>query len=232
MKTLAVDTSCLTASVAVSQNGKVLGELTTNLAKTHSQKLLPMIKSLLETLDLEASDIDLFAAAIGPGSFTGLRIGVVTIKGMAYAMNKPVYGVSTLDALAFLSQGFSGIICPVLDARNNQVYTALYKKEGQELIRISDYLGIAINELIPILRDKGQQILLMGDASEMHFSNIVQQLEYDVYQADTSLFSPRAGSVALLSEKRVASGEGLDSFQLEPMYLRKSQAERMRDLCP
>ena len=129
MLTLAVDTSTITASCAVAENGRILSELNIQYGKTHSQKIIPMIKTVLKMIEKDFTDIDLYAASTGPGSFTGLRIGVVTVKAMAYAHNKPVCAVPTLDALAFSMPDFKGVITPMIDARNNQVYTALYKRK-------------------------------------------------------------------------------------------------------
>ena len=130
MRTLALETATMTASCAVAEYGRGIGELTTSHAKTHSQQLVPMIQSLLGLLGLKAEQIDLYAASIGPGSFTGLRIGIVTVKGMAYAQKKPVCGIPTLDALAYSVNDFNGVICPMMDARNNQVYMPYRKKDG------------------------------------------------------------------------------------------------------
>lgn len=127
MKVLALDTSSIVASVAVMNDGILLGEYTLNHNKTHSQKLVPIIQQLLSDLELEPFDIDLFAVSKGPGSFTGLRIAITTAKAMAYALDKPIIGVPTLDILAHNISFCQHLICPIMDARNNRVYTALYK---------------------------------------------------------------------------------------------------------
>ncbi|HEX9062575.1 MAG TPA: tRNA (adenosine(37)-N6)-threonylcarbamoyltransferase complex dimerization subunit type 1 TsaB, partial [Clostridia bacterium] len=124
MKILALDSSSLVASVAITEDKKLLGEYNVNNGLTHSKNLMPMLTELMKTLGLKPSDIDMYAASIGPGSFTGIRIGVTSIKAMAYATGKPVASVPTLDALAYNAEGFDGVICPIMDARNNQVYTA------------------------------------------------------------------------------------------------------------
>lgn len=229
MRTLAVETASLTASCAVVEDGRVLGELTTSHAKTHSQQLVPMIESLLNLLDLKASQIDLFAASIGPGSFTGLRIGIVTIKGMAYALKKPVCGVPTLDALAYSVNDFNGVICPMMDARNNQVYTAAYRKNNGEFRRITDYYAIPVTQLADMLADYREKTMILGDGAPLHYLFIQDTVKYPVYQADKALYLPRAACSALLAEAQAQQGTVISPFQLEPLYLRKSQAERMKE---
>jgi tRNA threonylcarbamoyladenosine biosynthesis protein TsaB len=230
MRTLALETASLTASVAVVENGRVLGELTTSHAKTHSQQLVPMIQSLMELLDLKADQFDLYAASIGPGSFTGLRIGIVTAKGMAYAQKKPVCGIPTLDALAYSVNDFNGVICPMMDAKNNQVYTAVYRKNNGDFRRISDYYALPVIELAGILADFREEILILGDGAPLHHSTVKNAVKYPVWQADKALFLPRAACTALLAEKQAQCGTISSPFELEPLYLRKSQAERMREL--
>lgn len=229
MRILALETATLTASCAVVENGRVLGELNTSHAKTHSQQLVPMIQSLLELLDLRTSQFDLFAASIGPGSFTGLRIGIVTVKGMAYALNKPVCGVSTLDALAYSVNDFNGVVCPMMDARNDQVYAAVYRKSNGEFQRISDYHAVHITELAGMLADYREEVLILGDAAPLHYQIVKDTASHPVYQADKALFLPRAACSALLAEKQALSGVLSSPFELEPLYLRKSQAERMKE---
>lgn len=230
MKILAVETATLTASCAVVENGRVLGELTTSHAKTHSQQLVPMIQSLLELLDLKANQIDLYAASIGPGSFTGLRIGIVTVKGMAYALKKPVCGIPTLDALAYSVNDFKGVVCPMMDARNNQVYTAIYRKNHGEFRRVSDYFGIHVTELAGRLDAFGEEVLLLGDGAPLHHETMQGLIRQPVFQADKALFLPRAACTALLAEKQAQEGSLSSPYELEPFYLRKSQAERMKEL--
>ncbi len=230
MITLAVDTSCLTATCAVAEDGKVLAELSMQYGKTHSQKLVPMLRAMLDMLNKDFKVIDLFAAAIGPGSFTGLRIGVVTIKGLAYSLNKPVCGIPTLDALAFSMPDFKGTICPMLDARNNQVFTALYRKRDNHIDKITPDLGITIEELIDRMKSCNQDILVLGDATPLHVDKMKAQLGDKIIEAAPTLSFPRASSVALLAEEAFRNNRAMNAFELEPLYLRKSQAERMKDL--
>lgn len=230
MLTLAVDTSCLTASCSVVEDGKVLAELTTQHKKTHSQKIIPMIKSTLNIIDRDFPDIALYAAAIGPGSFTGLRIGVVTIKGLAYANNKPVCGISTLDALAYTVPDFDGIILPMLDARNNQVFTAIYRKNHDKLDKLVPEMGIHIDDLIVKIGSFGCKALILGDAVPLHLERMKETLYDNIFAATPSLYYPRASSTALLAERDFYLNKSISPFELKPMYLRKSQAERMKEL--
>ena len=145
MKIFACDSTAKTASVALCENNILLAEFTQNGGNTHSETLLPMVESALKTLGLRADDIDLFACSAGPGSFTGVRIGAATIKGLAFAKGKPCVGVSTLEALAYNLVGYEGLICPVMNARRSQVYTALFRSNGEVLERLMDDSAIAIS---------------------------------------------------------------------------------------
>lgn len=229
MKVLALETACMTASCAVVENGAVLGEISTSNAGTHSLRLVPMIEKLFDILELKADSIDLFSASMGPGSFTGLRIGIVTVKGMAYALKRPVCGIPTLDALAWSVNDFHGIVCPMLDARNNQVYTALYRKNEREFTRLTDYSGIPVGDLSAMLTGYPEDVLILGDAATIYFSQLKSLHDHPVFCADPALFIPRAACTALLAEKQAIQGVLSSAFELEPMYLRKSQAERMKD---
>lgn len=162
MKILALDTSALVAAVAVMEDDRLLAEYMLNHRKTHSQQLVAMIREVLASLELAPKDIDVFAASTGPGSFTGLRIGVTTVKAMAYATGKPVVSVPTLDAIAYNIPMNSFTICPVMDARNNQVYTALYDWDENGQKRITDYMGIPVSELVQLIKDMGKKVILPG----------------------------------------------------------------------
>lgn len=230
MVTLAVDTATLCASGAIAENGKILVELNLQYGKTHSEKIVPMIKTMLDMTGMDAADIDLYAASVGPGSFTGLRIGVVTVKGFAYAHKKPVCGIMTLDALAYSMPDFKGIISPMLDARNNQVFTALYRKENDRLEKILPETGIHIDEWADKLDSFNEDVLILGDAVSLHFGRLKSRLNEKVIRASNELSYTRAAAVALLAEKAYGNGQYESAFDLKPMYLRKSQAERMKEL--
>jgi tRNA threonylcarbamoyladenosine biosynthesis protein TsaB len=226
MKVLSVDTSSMVAAVAVMEDTKLLGEYLLNHKKTHSQKLMPMINSILNDLELAPQDIDLYAASTGPGSFTGLRIGVTTIKAIAYAAGKPVIGIPTLDALAFNIPLSEALICPIMDARNNQVYTALYKWDKNAQVKATEYLGIPVTELVQLIKGKNQKVIFTGDAVELHSVFLKNELGGSCEFVPGSLQLQRASSVAYLALARAASDGVMNSFDLVPFYLRKSQAER------
>ena len=226
MKVLAVDTSAGVAAVAVMENGILLGEYILNHKKTHSQKLMPLIKGLMDNLELKPSDIDIYAVSNGPGSFTGLRIGVTTIKAIAYAANKPVMGIPTLDALAFNISPTDSLICPIMDARNNQVYTAVYKWEKNIQVNITEYMGIPISELVQRIKGKNQSVIFTGDAVEIHKDFLKEELGEMCEFAQESLLLQKASSVAQLAAIRFSERKTENCFDLVPFYLRKSQAER------
>lgn len=230
MITLAVDTSSLTASCAVVEDGRVISELSMQYGKTHSQKIVPMLRDVLAMLKKSFQDIDLFAAAIGPGSFTGLRIGVVTIKALAYSLKKPVCGISTLDALAYSLPDFKGVLVPMLDARNNQVFSAIFHKKDNHLDKISPDRGISIEELIAQIKDQDEDAMVIGDAVPLHLEKMRAVLGGKIIEAPPALSFPRAASTALLAEQVFRDNKAINAFELEPQYLRKSQAERMKSL--
>ncbi|HHU90161.1 MAG TPA: tRNA (adenosine(37)-N6)-threonylcarbamoyltransferase complex dimerization subunit type 1 TsaB [Clostridiaceae bacterium] len=230
MVTLAVDTSGLTASCAVVQDGKVIAELSTKHGKTHSQKILPMIKTTLSMVNKEMKEVDLFAASIGPGSFTGLRIGVVTIKGLAYSLKRPVCGVPTLDALAYSMPDFNGVISPMLDARNNQVFTAFYHKMNGKLEKLSSDSGIPIKEWINKAMEFNKNIMILGDAAEIHLAELKEVFGAGIICPQLAMTYPRASATALLAEEAYHNNKVTGAYELEPFYLRKSQAERLKGI--
>jgi len=214
------------AAVAIMDDEKLLGEYSINNKKTHSQKLMVMIDEIMKNLDLKPSDIDVFAASIGPGSFTGLRIGVTTAKAMAYAANKPVVGVPTLDALAYNVVTSKFVICPILDARNNQVFTALYEVKDGKLERTTEYMGIPVSELVQIIRQNDKKVIFTGDAVDLHKEYFMSELGENCEFAPLGSRLQRGASVAELAIMMAKEGKLTSSFELVPFYLRKSQAER------
>ena len=230
MRILAVDTSTNVASVAILEDDIIIGEYNCNKGKTHSQKLMPMIQCLLEKVNLSAADMDVFAASIGPGSFTGLRIGVTTIKAMAFASGKPVISVYTLDALAYNVQVSKALICPIIDARNSQVFTAVYSFVDRKLKRLTDYLGIHINELVEVIRPMEGEVILLGDASGLHRDYFTEELGERISIAPPNSAQASASSVALLARNSFLEGKTENCYDMVPFYLRKSQAEREREI--
>jgi len=229
MIVLALDTSAAAASAAVVKDGLLRGEITIRNGKTHSQKVIPMINQLLGMLDYKPKDLDLLAVANGPGSFTGLRIGVVTIKAMAYALNIPVAEVSTLMALAYTVNETEGLVCPIMDARNRQVYTGLYKISDDSVSVLEEDSGIAIDELMSVLKKYDLPVHFVGDAVPLYRNYITEQ-GINARFAPDSIFTHRAASVAYLAWLMQKEGKVTDAFRAKANYLRKSQAERMKDL--
>lgn len=229
MRILALDTSTDVASAAISENGVIIGEYSCNKGKTHSQKIMPMIQNLLEKLDMSALDMDAFAASVGPGSFTGLRIGVTTVKAMAFAAGKPVISVPTLDALAYNLPMVSSLICPVIDARNNQVFTAVYGFDGGSLKRHTDYLAVHINELADIISHMEGEVIFLGDAAVKHRAFFISELGERVRIAPQNTALAKASSVAALACEAYNSGKLESCYDMVPFYLRKPQAEREKE---
>lgn len=229
MKALAVDTSTAAAGIAVVDEKGLLAEFLIKDLKTHSQKLVPMLKELLDSLRLTPADIDIYAAVTGPGSFTGLRIGVTTVKALAYALKKPVAGVPSLDALANAAVAAGdAIICPIMDARNNQVYTAVYKQQNGIMTNLSGYMGLHVSELVKLLEEKYEKmnVLFTGDGVLLHRDFLKIELNARCNFMPDFTLHQMAASAAQLALLRHARGEDIDQMELEPFYLRPSQAER------
>lgn len=227
MRVLCIDTATESASCAVIEDNKLLGEITFNFAKQHSVILMSIIDNLLSSLHMDISSIDGFVSSKGPGSFTGLRIGMSTIKGLSFGAQKPFISVSTLDALAYNLAYSEGIICPILDALRNNVYTALFKFEGEELKRVSDYMAVSIDELINILKQE-EAVYFIGDGTAK-FKQVLKENIAGSYFAPAHLNLARASSLGELGLKLLKQGASEDLNTSAPIYLRKSQAEREYD---
>ncbi len=224
MKILALDSTAVVASVALCEDEHLLGEYTVNNGNTHSQTLLPMVEELLKKFSLTPEDIDLFALSAGPGSFTGVRIGAATVKGLAFALNKPCVGVSTLEALAYNLKGFDGILAPVMNARRSQVYTALFRQKDGKITRLLSDSAIAISELDGMLKEYTEPIYLAGDGYDI----AKKGLTHPTMETPHRLRHQSGYSVAQVAHKMYQSGDiGTDST-LSPVYLRPCQAERER----
>lgn len=228
MKILALDSSGLVASVAVVTEEKVIGEFTVNNKKTHSQTLLPMVDEVIKIIDMEIEEFDAIAVAGGPGSFTGLRIGASTAKGLALVLNIPIINVPTVDALAYNFYGTDKIICPMMDARRNQVYTGLYQWIDGNFTVLRPQFAIEVEELAVILNEYDQEILFLGDGVEAQLYKFSSLLKASYSVAPIHLSRQRAASLGSLGIEYFKAGrtENADSF--EPEYLRMSQAERER----
>lgn len=224
MKILGLDTSTMMASCAVIDEGEVLGEYSINQDRGHAENLVPMIEEMMENINLKVEDIDLFAVTIGPGSFTGLRIGVATMKAFAHLYNKPIIGINTLEALAY-NLGFQITRVPMIDARRNRVYTAIYSYEHGKLVEKRKTDAVDIDELIEILKDE-KDIICNGNGTLLYRDKLKKALGENIRFASLNQNSPRAVSVAELAREKYKEGKIDDVFTLAPDYLRKSQAER------
>jgi tRNA threonylcarbamoyladenosine biosynthesis protein TsaB len=185
-----------------------------------------MIDELLSSCQVTMEDIDYVAVVEGPGSFTGLRIGVATAKGLAHAMNIPVVGISTLDALAYNLPFCQGLICPILDARRGQVYSGIYQWKNQDLNIIEKPKAITINELIEKLNTMEGKITFIGDGISMNKEILLEKLKERVIIGPEAVRMPRAGSVAQIALRKIKEGQWQNFYELVPEYLRKSEAER------
>ncbi len=226
MYILAVDTSSKTASVALLKDEMVVGEYFTNTGFQHSSTLMPMIHSLLECSKVPAEDIDLYAVTTGPGSFTGVRIGVSAVKGMSFARNKTCIEVSPLEAMALNLGDFDGIVCPTMDARCNQVYNALFKCENGVVTRLCEDRAIKIEALINELKDN--KVCFLGDGAKLCVK-WAQEANLQHFVPNDNVLYPKASVVGLLGLEKYNAGETVSAEALSPLYLRPPQAERMKN---
>lgn len=229
MKVLAIEASGNVASVAVASEEKILAEITTDSKKTHSQTLLPMIDEVLKKSESSVADMDFIAISKGPGSFTGLRIGSATAKGMAFAANKKIVEVGTLEAMAYGVSDMDAVICPMLDARNKNVFTGFYgvKADGR-LEEIDEQQAITLDEAIEKL-NRYEKVVLLGDGADAYKEILMEKLSVSYRFVPAHLNRQRAGMVATLAMRYYNEGKAIDSDKHTPTYLRKSQAERMRE---
>lgn len=226
MLMLSVDSSAAPASVCLSEDGKLLADYYLNNGLTHSQTLMAMTESVLTVSGRNASGIDLYAVNSGPGSFTGVRIGVSAVKGMAYAQDKPCVAVSTLLSMAYNCLGGYVIVCACMDARRQQVYNALFRVDGNIVMRLTDDRAIAVSELLEELKAYNGEIILVGDGAAL----VAAQSDSDkIILAPDSIRYQRASSVAAAALEIYNRGEALSPAALMPTYLRLSQAERERN---
>ena len=227
MKILALDSSGLVASVAVVEDNQLLAEYTVNYKKTHSQTLLPMLDEIAKMIELDLETIDAIAVAAGPGSFTGLRIGSATAKGLGLALKKPLIPVPTVDALAYNLYDSTGVICPMMDARRKQVYTGIYRFADHELVTMSRQKVIAVEELIRELNALGESVVFLGDGVTVYQEMLKENMQVSYSFAPAHLNKQRAGAVGALAEKYYREGKTVTAAH-QPEYLRVSQAERER----
>lgn len=224
MYVMGIDTATLVCSVAVVSEEKILAEYTQQVKKNHSERLLPLIDTVLRDIGLKPRDLDGVAVAGGPGSFTGLRIGMVTAKALGQSLELPLCSISTLAALAKQHPLFPGLICPILDARREQVYNAIFAA-GTEVERLVADRALSVTELIQELRERSVPVLFVGDAVPVYRQTLKEAL------ASRACFMPpesatcRASSVARLGLSQLRAGQGQSWRDLQPFYLRRSEAE-------
>ena len=228
MRILGIESSSLVASAAIYEDGITMAEYTVDFKMTHSQTLLPMIDEMVKLVGIDLDTIDAIAVSGGPGSFTGLRIGSATAKGLGLALNKPLIHVPTLDATAYNLFGASGLICPIMDARRNQVYTGLYRfDEAGNLVTEMDQIPMDVNELIDLLLEKDEEVQFTGDGIQVYGSQILSKMKH-ARLAPAHLNKQKAGSVAYAGAYRYAHEQYINGDDFAPEYLRMSQAERER----
>lgn len=225
---LAIDSSGMTASCAVATEDKVLAEFNVNNKKTHSQTLLPMIDTLKKTLELNINDIDAIAVSKGPGSFTGLRIGSATAKGIALAIDKPIIEVSSLEAMAYQIFASDAVICPMMDARREQVYTGIFEYDEQSFKRLSKDRPLAVTEIIEEINQIGRKTVFLGDGVPVYENIIKENLTVPYLFAPAACNRQRAAALAGLAFEYANRGLYTDPDMHRPEYLRLSQAERER----
>ena len=225
MLILAFETSAKAASVALTENGKLLGESYQNTGLTHSQTLMVMAEDVLKQCGTTAADVEAVAVAAGPGSFTGVRIGVAAAKGFAWGAEIPCFGVSTLEAMAESLGVYDGYVCPCMDARRNQVYNAVFSAQSGELTRVTEDRAIALSDLKEELKKAEKPVFLVGDGANLCYNtlradvpNLILPPEHRIHQ--------RAVGVAILAQRMNDAGIAPSGGELEPNYLRLSQAER------
>ncbi len=229
MKLLAIESSSLVASAAIADEETVLAEYTICHRITHSQSLLPMIDAVCQMTELDPASLDAVAVASGPGSFTGLRIGAATAKGLGMAWNKPLVAVPTLDAMAYSLWNAQGLVCPIMDARRSQVYTGLYRfAEEDSFEKLRGPEALSTEELLAVLKEREETVTFLGDGVPVFRKKIEEALGEKALFAPPHASRQRAAAVAALGLVLLRRGESVSAEAFAPSYLRVSQAERER----
>ena len=224
MIVLSIDSASKVATAALLDENNLIAEYTINNKLEHSTLIMDIVDKLLKDSDLDIDDVDGFVVSKGPGSFTGLRIGMATVKGLSFGSNKPYISISSLDALAYSLVNFKGIICPIMDALRSSVYTCLYKGNNGTLEKISDYSALELDELIELLKEKGEDVIFTGDAVNKHKDYLLDHLPNAIF-APNHLSIIRASSLGELGLKMLLNNE-CDDLNSSPFYLKKPQAQR------
>ena len=228
MRILGIESSSLVASTAIYEDGITMAEYTVDFKMTHSQTLLPMIDEMVKLVGIDLNTIDAIAVSGGPGSFTGLRIGSATAKGLGLALNKPLIHVPTLDATAYNLFGASGLICPIMDARRNQVYTGVYCYTDHRLDTVWEQDTMSIEALAEGLNCLDHEVIFLGDGVAVYREKLEALLTIPFSFAPAHVNRQRAAAVGALAEFYYKEGKIQTAEEHEPEYLRKSQAERER----
>lgn len=229
MKILAIDTSGEAASAAVMEDEKITACYSINYKKTHSQTIVPMMDEMAKMISLDLSSVDAVAVTSGPGSFTGLRIGGATAKGLGLALDKPLIAVPTLEGIAYSGWGFDGLICPVLDARRDRFYTALYRYQDQDIRVVEDQHIAAAGDLIADLNGRGGKVLFAGDGTDLFRDKFSSELTVNAVFEAPHLKALSASAVAVCAMKYLKKGRTTPADAFVPVYLSLSQAERERN---
>lgn len=232
MKILALDSSGLVASVAVTEDDVLIAEYTIQYKKTHSQTLLPMLEEVRRMVELDMSQVDAIAVAAGPGSFTGLRIGSATAKGLAFALEKPIVPVPTLDGLAFQMYGADALVCPVMDARRSQVYTGLYefvfRENKYDMDVVKEQCAVSFDEIAEEVNRIGRHVIFVGDGIPVFRERMKEVLKVPYTLAPAHRNRQSAACIAALGRIYYEQGRAVRGEEHVPEYLRLSQAERER----
>ncbi len=228
MKILAIDSSGLVATVAVMEEETMLAEYTVNYKKTHSQTLLPMLDEIVKMIELDMKAIDAIAVAGGPGSFTGLRIGSATAKGLGLALDKPLIAVPTVEGLAYNLYGTDKVICPLMDARRSQVYTGLYSSDTEFTV-ITDQKAVPVTDIIAEINGLGRAVIFNGDGVPVYKQQIEELIQVPYSFAPPHMSRQRAGAIGARAFAYARAGKIEAAREHKPEYLRKSQAERERE---
>ncbi|MBR1865642.1 MAG: tRNA (adenosine(37)-N6)-threonylcarbamoyltransferase complex dimerization subunit type 1 TsaB [Lachnospiraceae bacterium] len=228
MKILAVDSSGLVASVALVEEDNLIAEYTVNYQKTHSQTLLPMLDEIVRMTDTKLAGVDAIAVAEGPGSFTGLRIGCATVKGLGFALQKPIIGIPTVEGLAMNLYGTDALICPLMDARRKQVYTGIYRFEEGQLQIVKDCVAVGVEEILDALNRIGRRVVFLGDGVAVYRDIIEQRMDIPYAYAPAHVNKQRAAAIAVRAVEYWKRGCYASADAFEPKYFRLSQAERER----
>lgn len=229
MKVLGIDSSGMTATVALIEDDKLIAEFTVNNKRTHSETLMPMIDKVLTASETDIRDVELLAIAAGPGSFTGLRIGAATVKGLGMSLNVPVAAIPTCEGLAMNLSGTDRLVCPLMDARRNQVYTGLYRVSGDMPEAVIEQTACDISEIVDKVNEAGEKVIFLGDGAAIFKEYIESNIRVEFSFANANASLQRGASIASLGLLYQKAGKTVSVDEFTPVYLRPSQAERVRE---